>query len=150
MAKYYTAHSRPPRNPIVFNPENSKTKQSDLKGTLISNIVKQYTQTGVWFSNGRKPIWENEIVDFPRDFAEAHARLEEARKDFFHLPHKIREYFGHNPYNLLDFLRDPNNADKAIEIGLIKPKNPPQGTSPEAPKPAPEGASIEATQGEPK
>jgi phage internal scaffolding protein len=45
--------------------------------------------------------------------------LIEAQNAFKTLPASIRAEFNNDPAQVIDFLNDPANRDKAIEIGLI-------------------------------
>lgn len=43
-----------------------------------------------------------------------------AKEHFMALPAKTRNYFNNDPARLHDFVNDPRNADKAVELGLLR------------------------------
>lgn len=44
----------------------------------------------------------------------------QAREHFNNLPARIRNYFANDPVRMHDFVNNPDNADKAVELGLLK------------------------------
>jgi phage internal scaffolding protein len=56
----------------------------------------------------------------------------EAQNRFMELPAKVRKEFDNDPGAFLAFLENPNNYDRAIELGLIErqpaPPNPQRDT----------------------
>lgn len=60
------------------------------------------------------------------DFMEASLIIRKAEQSFSKMPSKIRKEFDNNPALFLDFVQNPDNKDKLVEMGLAN-----------APKPAP-------------
>lgn len=54
------------------------------------------------------------------DYHTALNTLIAAESEFEALPAKLRAMFANEPANLIEFLNDDNNRDKAIELGLVK------------------------------
>lgn len=55
------------------------------------------------------------------DYHTALNTLIAAENEFDALPAKLRAMFANEPSNLIEFLNDEKNKDKAIELGLVKP-----------------------------
>jgi phage internal scaffolding protein len=55
------------------------------------------------------------------DYHTALNTLIAAEREFEALPAKLRTMFDNEPANLIEFLNDENNKDKAIELGLVNP-----------------------------
>jgi phage internal scaffolding protein len=53
------------------------------------------------------------------DYHTALNTLIAAESEFDALPAKLRAMFANEPANLIEFLNDENNRDKAIELGLL-------------------------------
>jgi len=55
------------------------------------------------------------------DYHTALNTLIAAESEFDALPAKLRAMFANEPANLIEFLNDEKNKDKAIELGLVNP-----------------------------
>jgi len=55
------------------------------------------------------------------DYHTALNTLIAAESEFDALPAKLRSMFANEPANLIEFLNDEKNKDKAIELGLVNP-----------------------------
>lgn len=105
---------------LYCDPEEDKTVQSDGVDADINVLVKRF---GLTSDTAPDPsIWQN-IGDFSEltDLHTMQQRVLEAKWAFGDLPSRIRERFGNEPANLLDFLDDPGNAREAAELGLLTP-----------------------------
>lgn len=60
------------------------------------------------------------------DFQTLQNTLADANASFDSLPSSIRDRFSNDPAELIDFIRDPDNADEAFELGLIESKPEPE------------------------
>lgn len=60
------------------------------------------------------------------DYQESVNFLNGIEDDFDSLPSQIRAEFGHNLSNYVKFMTDPQNAEKAVELGLLTTSKPPQ------------------------
>lgn len=123
--KKYKFPRRLTRVTLDFDPENpdskSRTKQSFRDEANINNIVARAVKTGYLVDPSihttRKPMYG----DFTSgtDFQSAADRVLAARQIFDALPATVREKFGHNPSEFIDFASDPANADALVEMGLM-------------------------------
>lgn len=77
------------------------------------------------------------VVDF-QEAMEAGARMREA---FLLLPAKVRAQLNNDPRELVAVLNDPDQADRAVELGLRKKPEDAGGTS-DAPKGGSQGAPV--------
>lgn len=106
-------------NQIDLYPD--KTVQSDVDGAEINKLVKRF---GLTTDEMPDPaIWDH-MGDFS-DVVDLHTmmnRVVESRQAFESLPSTLREVFGNNPANLLEFLEDPRNAEDAARMGLLTPE----------------------------
>lgn len=109
--------------------EPSKTKQSMLRDSDINVIVERFKKTGqlgVPGTGNRRPIF-GEIPS-----ASYHAMLNkicDVDLAFSALSPKLRARFRNSPLQLLRFLENPDNAQEAVKIGLLDPKDPPKTAS---------------------
>jgi hypothetical protein len=111
---------------VVTNPEVvSRTSQSERKHADINFIVAKAKKTGVLASggvlNGRQPSYG----DFSSgdDFEQMQLKVARFKSDFELLPSELRNKFENRAELLLDFVLNPENKEKAIEMGLLpKPK----------------------------
>lgn len=60
------------------------------------------------------------------DFQEAMEKVLKAQHTFESLPSQIRKEFDHNPAVFLDFVQNPENADRMVELGLANKQVEPQ------------------------
>lgn len=97
--------------PIYF------TEQSHKKECDVTNIVKKYDKTGLINHISK---FEASFGDTTgADFKTAQDLVTNAMSLFNSLPSEIRNEFDNSPQNLLQFMENPENRDKAIELGLI-------------------------------
>jgi len=97
----------------------SKTKPEFANQVDLPKIMAKYDKTGII-----DPLLYRDMVygDFTNgnDFAEMSMRVKDAMMDFQNLPAELRQFFNHDPAALLNFLAEPKNDEKAIELGLRK------------------------------
>lgn len=98
----------------------SKTQQAHAAECDINNIVARYKQTGILPEIARQGVF-GDVSNIP-DYQTALNIVEDAEKAFMALPAKVRERFGHNPGELVDFVQDVKNREEAIKLGLISPE----------------------------
>lgn len=119
----------------------SMTKQSFKDECDINNIMSRYEATGVvQHVSGRTA----EFGDFisPLDFQASMNAVIEAQDMFAQLPARVRDRFGNDPGQMLEFLSEEKNRDEAIALGLVNP--PPAEPAPqkvEVVNPAPAASS---------
>ena len=103
----------------------SMTKQSFKAECDINNIIKSFKQTGmVQHINERAAA--GAFLDLPEgiDLQEALNTVAVAEAAFMSLPAKIRDRFGNDPEQFLNFIHDPKNEAEARELGLLNPLPP--------------------------
>lgn len=81
----------------------------------------------------------------PMSYHEALNTVKKAESMFNDLPSKVRNEFNNNPEEMLAFVQDPANKDKATELGLAlsdaaEAAVPPPVVEPPPPEPVPEPA----------
>lgn len=148
------AHVYAPEDPEVI------TKQEFKDECDIHNILAQYKRTGiVTHVQNAAPRFEDLPDDI--DYQFALNTVIAADDAFMALPASVRAEYNNDPGELLDALHKPENEDKFIKLGLIKPKPEPvspAGTQPggaaananQAPAKPAAGSSPEAPQGAPQ
>lgn len=100
----------------------SRTDQSFADSCDINKIVANFMRTGEMPKSSREGFFADTSY-IPSDLLSAHEIIKDAHESFMQLPSKTREEFNNDPAQLLDFVQNPANRDKAIELGLI-PKPP--------------------------
>lgn len=130
--------------------EPSLTKQEFRDECDINVLMARYEKTGIppdHFASGTPRY--GDFTDVP-DYHSAMNTVIQAQTLFEALPARVRERFGNDPAQMLDFLRDPENKAEAIELGLVdRPADPEpptrvevvQPAEPPAPPPQPPAAS---------
>lgn len=99
----------------------SRTQQHFKKSCDVKNIVERYRKTGVLPVSGRNGMF-GDFSDIG-DFHEVSNRIIEANKRFMSLPGKVRDYFKGDVGALLAFVGNPDNVEKARELGLLPAKS---------------------------
>ena len=103
----------------------SMTKQSFKAECDVNNIIKSFKQTGmVQHINQRAAA--GAYLDLPEgiELQEALNTVAAAEAAFMSLPSKVRDRFGNDPEQFLNFLHDPKNEAEARELGLLNPLPP--------------------------
>lgn len=105
-----------------------RVKQNHLDECDINNILKQFKNTGQ-LNHIRANSALGTYADLPDnlDFQESMNIIKQGEYAFSTLPAKVRDRFGNDPANFLEFMADPRNQDEAIKLGLAtrKPEAPP-------------------------
>lgn len=123
--------------------QESLAKQEFKEQVDIHNIIRKYKATGQITHLNRTPAKYGYATG--RDFAEAMNIVVTAQESFQAMPAELRARFNNDPGAFLDFVDDPDNADKLADLGLITT---PAQPLPEASKEAPKAdASAEAKKG---
>lgn len=98
--------------PIYF------TEQAHKRMCDVNEIIKKYDKTGLITHISQ---YEARFGDMNgMEFKTAQDMVASAQSNFEALPSEIRNMFDNSPAALLDFMDDPSNREKAIELGLIK------------------------------
>lgn len=97
----------------------SKTQQSAKEETDVNAILKRYSKTGVITHVNEVKAAYGDFSDVGT-YQEAIDKVQNAMSEFMDLPANIRKEFHNDPANMVEFLEDPKNAKKAVELGLAK------------------------------
>lgn len=98
----------------------------------INNIVKTYMRTGEL--PGQRQLIYADISEMS-DLRDALHMVNDAQQAFMDLPAEVRRHFDNDPVKLVEFAQDPNNYDKAVELGLAVRKEVPAPVTPSAAAP---------------
>lgn len=114
MPSFFTRFSPPPN--VGFSSSSpSLTLQSDLKDSLVENVLARHV---AGLERPRTPIF-GDFSHTPKDFAEAYEIFSDASERFSQLPSEVRDRFANDPLKLLTFLSDPRNREEAIRLNLV-------------------------------
>lgn len=117
IRKPYDPHQRVQ----VHFTEPSLTKQAMGAETDINNIMRKYEKDGIITHLAKH---QGQYGDFSEvvDYHTALNTMIEADDAFASLPSRIRGEFNNDPGKFLDFVHDPKNIDKMVEMGLATAK----------------------------
>lgn len=97
----------------------SVTQQHHAKDCDLNVLMKRFGVEGAPIPVlADDPSYYGEF-DMDLTLAEAHARVRVAQERFDALPPNLRAMFGNDPGMLWDWIQDPQNADEAVELGLL-------------------------------
>ena len=128
---------------VSFKGTKTRTKSEFADEANINNIVKRCMNGAAMPTGSRTPLFG----DFSEvaDFTSAQTLIAQANAEFEQLPSEVREKFGNNVSDLMDFLDDENNIDEAIALGLApKPESEPKTLDENTQKAAPEPTLSES------
>jgi len=83
----------------------------------INHILKTFGITGEIPQTDLKPLYGDFTGSL--DYHHAQNQLIASQQAFMALDAKTRAYFDNSIANLMDFMENPNNREKAIELGLV-------------------------------
>ena len=118
VSKLKTAYGDRTRSGFETTGE-SLTQQSHASAADVRNIIKQYDRTGL-IANVNKGIAQYGDYSEINEYAEALNMVREANESFATIPSHIREQFNNNAGLFFEFVTDPKNSEKMIEMGLKK------------------------------
>lgn len=108
---------------------NSKTLQQFKDEADINVLLARFSATGSYYdpatvsaSTMRSPQY-GDYSDLPT-YQEAQQIVLESEALFDALPSALRDRFGNDPANLLDFINNPDNVDEAIKLGILSKTDP--------------------------
>lgn len=130
--------ARPPKPTVDTGP--GRTKQSMRDDSDINLIMSKYKKTGVInFVNSQQATYDDmENIDFHQ----AMTIIADANAMFAEMPAHLRKEFKNDPGVFLEFVHNPDNAQKMYELGLSKTAPPAPSEAAETPaESAPEGAT---------
>lgn len=118
-----------------------QTKQEFKDECSITAMIQKYQQKNIMPAVNPNIPQYGDFSEVPT-LHEAVNQIAKARSAFMELPSLTRRRFGNNPSDLVEFLRDPKNAQEAFELGLANeptaPDPEPAPEDPTPPEPAPE------------
>lgn len=137
-ATWYTGELVDDKTGEIITPP-SMTKQAFVAECDINNILKQYRLTGqIRHITAKAAQGAYQDLPDPLDFQDAMNIVLEAQTSFATLPSQVRDRFGNDPEQFLQFMADPANQDEIIKLGLASDKRPPaEGAQPPSPPPEP-------------
>lgn len=102
--------------------EPSLTIQSEFKSTTVDYYLQRYSATGLLGDPNRAV--QAQFGDFSelQDFQTSQNLIARTKEQFDSLPSGLRAQFDHNVNTYVEFLLDPANKEKAIELGLMNPE----------------------------
>lgn len=119
--KFNTRYNPPPKITQAFT-SPSLTVQSEKDRTDVHNILNRYVATGDlgYFGIGApaKPFY-GDFSSAP-DFQESMNMQVRAREYFDGLPSHMRLKFGNDYREMIRFLGNDENHEKAVELGLLE------------------------------
>lgn len=124
-----------PRVQIEFDQDEGMTRQEFEPECEINNIMNKYQRTGVLTHINRFGAMYGDFDAV--DFQTALQTIKDGEDMFAQLPSSTRKYFDNDPAAFMEFVNDPENIDKLVELGLaVKAPEQPVTTDP-VPNPAP-------------
>ncbi|WNK13050.1 MAG: internal scaffolding protein [Microvirus sp.] len=118
---------------ITYCDDDSLTQQHFTESADLNTIVKRFgLDQGALPPVPLDPAYYGDVSDVP-DLRTVLDIAHDARERFAALPPKLRARFANRADNLWDFVNDPENADEAIRLGLLKREETPQ-PPPDTPK----------------
>lgn len=125
----YNEDGTPRRNRVTLDTSNDETlvEQNHKEFVNINNIIKRHGMDMI-AQTAKLSTPEYLMDDIPtNDFMESMLIVTKAQESFEKLPSDVRYQFHNNPAEFLDFIHNPDNQDKMVEMGLAqrKPKDQP-------------------------
>lgn len=117
MVLIRSAYSARKRKGITFD-KTSRTKQSMKDDVNINLIMARYAKTGTLTHVNELQGFYGEFHEVT-DYQTALNLINEADDSFSELPAKIRAMFENDPQQLVEFVQDDKNYEKALDLGLI-------------------------------
>ena len=107
------------RSVLLFGKDEcdvSRTKQQFKDECDINKILKRYKKTGTVPTNGKTPIYG----DFSGglDYSALMNKVAKVGEVFDQLPFEFRKEMGFNPENMITFVLDDKNYERAVKLGL--------------------------------
>lgn len=102
----------------VYPNGDSLTHQSMAEECDINKIMLKWQKTGVIEHRNTFDGQYGDFVDVPTDYHAAVNQVMEAQDMFNTLPSSVRKNFANDPGLFLEFVSDPKNGPKMVEMGL--------------------------------
>lgn len=128
-----------------FDPELGRTKQQFAEEVNINAIMSRYRNNAIIPETRSEPGHYGDFSNVA-GYDQAMEQTNIANQAFSELTSDVREQFANDPANLLEFMSDPRNEEKARALGILPPlKVEPEGGpgAPEVPgQPGEEGVVV--------
>jgi len=115
----------PQHKGIDFSKSPSLTKQSEAAGCDINNILSKFEKTGILPELIRADGRYGDFSEVP-EYQAAHEIISRAQEQFAALSAPVRERFGNDPAQMLQFCTNPANSKAMVEMGLALERAPSQ------------------------
>jgi phage internal scaffolding protein len=112
----------------------SLTQQHFEKETDIRNIIKKHDRTGI-ISHVARGVAHYGDYSEVNEYREALDMVNAANASFGELPAELRKMFGNDAGEFFEFVTDPKNEEKMIQMGLK--------AAPPSPDDLPSGSAVE-------
>ena len=93
------------------------TEQNMTKECDVNEIIKKYDKQGLITHLNRIEAQFGDMTGM--DYKESLDLVIKVKAEFDQLPSEIRKEFSNDPAKYLEFMENPENRDRAIELGLI-------------------------------
>jgi phage internal scaffolding protein len=105
--------------PVIDCTEDpGKTEQSHKQEVDINQIIKKH---GMDMIAKTAKVQQLQYDDNPNnDFQETMDMIVKARESFESLPSLVRKEFGNDVARFMDFVRNPDNGQRMIDLGLAE------------------------------
>lgn len=138
--QFRTAYGPRVSVPLEFPEGEGRTKQSFKDECDVNQIMARFQRTGVLEFRNK---FEAQYADVSGvTFQAAMDTIARANHMFHSMPARVRDKFQNDPGRFLAWIQNPNHADEARELGLMKPKESAPVVEPAA---APAAASAAAS-----
>lgn len=104
--------------------KGGRTRQSERDACDVNLIVAHHRRGGV-STHVIQKVGEYGFVP-ATDFRECMEQVRQAREVFDALPAATRSYFSNDPGRFVDFVAEPEQKKKLLELGLIIEKDKPE------------------------
>jgi phage internal scaffolding protein len=122
MNKFRTPYGKRVRCSLSFLDEDGnqaigRTKQSHKDECDINRVLRNYDKTGLLthVNNASKNYGDFTQVN---EYRESLDLVREANEAFSEIPAEIRKEFNNNPGEFFEFVTNPANNEKLVEMGL--------------------------------
>jgi len=95
----------------------SMTQQHFAKDADVRNIIKQYDRTGL-IANVARGVAQYGDYSEINEYRESLDMVNRANDNFMQLPAELRQMFGNDAGTFFEFVTNPENEEKAIQLGL--------------------------------
>lgn len=132
-ATWYTGLQADPATGEL-KPAARRVKQEFRDECDINNILKQYKLTGqIRHISEKAAMGAYQDLPDPIDFQDAMNLVIASEESFATLPAHVRDRFGNDPVQFLEFMANPANQDEAIKLGLATDNREPATAPPSSP-----------------